>query len=67
MINRSGRERLSIATFYDPSFRAVVDPREIGAGDHAAARGEAHGEATTAGDHILGRIEASFGYRKRLG
>ena len=67
VINRSGRERLSIATFYDPSFRAVVDPREIGAGDHAAARGEAHGEATTAGDHILGRIEASFGYRKRLG
>jgi isopenicillin N synthase-like dioxygenase len=30
VINRSGRERYSIATFYDPNFAAVVDPRELG-------------------------------------
>ena len=30
VVNRSGRERFSIATFHDPDFRAVVDPRALG-------------------------------------
>ena len=59
VVNRSGRERFSIATFYDPDFRAVVDPRALG-----ATEAEALYPPTTAGAHILGRIERSFGYRK---
>jgi len=52
--NRHVEDRLSIATFYDPSFTAPVDPADF----------DAEGEATTAGEHILGRINESFGYRK---
>ncbi|WP_416898513.1 MAG: isopenicillin N synthase family dioxygenase [Minwuia sp.] len=53
--NRHVDDRLSIATFYDPAFTAPVDPADFGA----------EGEATTAGEHILGRINESFGYRKK--
>ena len=59
VVNKSGRERFSIATFYDPDFKAVVDPRQLGVSQSPY-------EATTAGAHILGRIERSFGYRKTL-
>ena len=61
VVNRSGRERFSIATFYDPDFKAMVDPRQLG-----TPEADSHYEPTTAGDHILGRIERSFGYRKKL-
>jgi isopenicillin N synthase-like dioxygenase len=61
VINRSGRERLSIATFHDPDFKAVVDPRDLGTPDAACRY-----QPILAGDHIVGRIERSFGYRKRL-
>ncbi|MEF9671881.1 2OG-Fe(II) oxygenase family protein [Pseudomonas sp. PCH446] len=30
VINRSGHERYSIATFYDPTYGALVDPCELG-------------------------------------
>jgi isopenicillin N synthase-like dioxygenase len=61
VINRSGRERLSIATFHDPDFKALVDPRELG-----TPAAECHYEPILAGEHIVGRIERSFGYRKQL-
>jgi isopenicillin N synthase-like dioxygenase len=61
VINRSGRERMSIATFHDPDFKAVVDPRDLG-----TPAGECQYEPILAGEHIVGRIERSFGYRKRL-
>jgi isopenicillin N synthase-like dioxygenase len=61
VINRSGRERLSIATFHDPDYKAVVDPRDLGTPD-----GECRYEPILAGEHIVGRIERSFGYRKTL-
>ncbi|MFX1676169.1 2-oxoglutarate and iron-dependent oxygenase domain-containing protein [Paraburkholderia sp. A2WS-5] len=61
VINRSGRERYSIATFYDPDYCAVVDPRGLGVGD-----ADAKYEPVAAGDYILGRINASMGYRKNL-
>jgi isopenicillin N synthase-like dioxygenase len=61
VINKSGRERFSIATFYDPDFKAVVDPRQLG-----VTQAESKYEPTTSGAHILGRIERSFGYRKTL-
>lgn len=61
VINRSGRERLSIATFHDPDYKALVDPRDLG----TPAAGCRY-EPILAGDHIVGRIERSFGYRKTL-
>jgi len=60
VINRSGRERYSIATFYDPTYDAVVDPRDLG-GDGSEARYP----PIAAGDYILGRINDSMGYRKK--
>ncbi|MFC0410897.1 isopenicillin N synthase family dioxygenase [Roseomonas elaeocarpi] len=61
VLNRSGRERFSIATFYDPDFGATVDPRALG-----APEAEALYEPVTAGAHILGRFDRAFGYRKAL-
>jgi isopenicillin N synthase-like dioxygenase len=57
VLNRSGHERISIATFYDPDFAAPVDPRALGATEPRYA-------PTTAGEHILGRFAAAFAYRK---
>ena len=59
--NHSQRERFSIATAYDPSFKAVVDPRDLGVSDE-----DCHYEPVTSGAHILGRINTSFGYRKKV-
>jgi isopenicillin N synthase-like dioxygenase len=61
VVNRSGRERFSVATFYDPDFKATVDPRALGVDD-----ADSHYAPISAGEHILGRIERSFGYRKKL-
>ena len=61
VVNRSGRERMSIATFHDPDFGAVIDPRELG-----TPEGEARYEPITAGQHILNRFDQAFGYRKTL-
>ncbi len=61
VLNRSGRERISIATFYDPDFGAVIDPRELG-----TPAAEAKYPPVTAGAHILGRFDQAFGYRKKL-
>ena len=60
VINRSGHERLSIATFYDPDYKALVDPADFG-----TPREECRYEPILAGEHIVGRIERSFGYRKK--
>lgn len=57
VVNRSGHERMSIATFYDPDFSAVIDPRALGATQPIYP-------PTTAGEHILGRFAAAFAYRK---
>ncbi len=61
VINRSGRERYSIATFFDPDFAATVDPRELG-----TPAAECRYEPVRAGDYILRRFDESFGYRKKL-
>jgi isopenicillin N synthase-like dioxygenase len=61
VINSSGRERHSIATFYDPNFATVVDPRDLG-----GAGQDWRYEPIRAGDHIIGRFDQSFGYRKKL-
>ena len=61
VVNRSGRERMSIATFHDPGFGALIDPRELGTPD-----AEARYAPITAGRHILNRFDQAFGYRKTL-
>ncbi|MCF8483152.1 MAG: isopenicillin N synthase family oxygenase [Rhodospirillum sp.] len=60
--NTSGRERFSIATFYDPSYDSVVDPRDL-----LSARGAEEAPRhvpISAGDHIWGRIVESGRHRK---
>jgi isopenicillin N synthase-like dioxygenase len=61
VINRSGEERYSIASFYDPDFAAIVDPRQLGA-SAAACRYQ----PVAAGEHILKRIADSFEYRRKF-
>jgi isopenicillin N synthase-like dioxygenase len=60
VINASGRERYSIATFYDPTYGAQVDPCDLG-----VSEAERRYEPVAAGDYILGRINDSMGYRKK--
>ncbi|MET3233452.1 UNVERIFIED_ORG: isopenicillin N synthase-like dioxygenase [Burkholderia sp. 1263] len=60
VINASGRERYSIATFYDPTYGARVDPRELG-----TSEADLKYQPVAAGDYILGRINDSMGYRKK--
>jgi isopenicillin N synthase-like dioxygenase len=59
--NRGSRDRYSIATAYDPSFKAMVDPCDLGVSDK-----DCRYEPVSAGAHILGRVNASFGYRKQI-
>ena len=61
VINASGRDRLSTATFYDPDFTAVVDPRDMNLPAGVAPLYP----PVLAGDHIVGRLNQSMGYRKR--
>jgi isopenicillin N synthase-like dioxygenase len=64
VVNRSGHERYSIATFYDPTYTAIVDPRDLAAASDMARAGRY--APVAAGDYILGRINDSMGYRKNL-
>ena len=57
--NRSGRERLSIATFYDPDYTAPVDAAAL---DPGPGRTTVY-PPTTAGAYIMGRINASQAHR----
>jgi len=58
VINRSGRRRHSIAFFFDPDSRAVIDPRDM-----AADEAPRHAPVT-AGEHILGRNARAFAQYK---
>lgn len=62
VINLSGHERYSIATFFDPTFEARVDPCDLG-----IAPGDSRYEPVAAGEYILKRIDDSMAYRKSLG
>ena len=54
VINRSGRRRHSIAFFFDPDSRAMIDPRDM------APSEEPRHVPVTAGEHILGRNARAF-------
>jgi isopenicillin N synthase-like dioxygenase len=60
VINRSGHERFSIATFFDPDYNAMVDPADLGIAAH-----EAKYPPISAGDYIVKRINDSMAYRKQ--
>lgn len=59
--NHSGKERVSVATFYDPSFDAVVSPLDLG-----VSAADCQFEPILAGEHIQGRINRSFDYTKEV-
>ena len=59
VINRSGRERLSLVLAYDPNFETLVDPRAF------CAEGETpHDAPVTCGDYLLWRFAKAFSYRR---
>jgi isopenicillin N synthase-like dioxygenase len=60
VINKSGHERYSIATFYDPTYGAVVDPCDLGVNAATSLY-----PPVAAGDYILKRIDDSMAYRKK--
>lgn len=60
VINKSGHERYSIATFYDPTYSAMVDPCDLGIEASASLY-----PPVAAGDYILKRIDDSMAYRKK--
>lgn len=53
--NRSGRERVSLATFYDPDYDAVIDPRDLA----LPVSQVPCDPPVLAGDYIIGRIRDS--------
>ena len=59
VINRSGRERLSLVLAYDPDFETPVDPRTF-----CAANETPHDEPILCGDYLLWRFEKAFAYRR---
>ncbi|MEO0822935.1 MAG: 2OG-Fe(II) oxygenase family protein [Pseudomonadota bacterium] len=59
VVNRSGRERLSLVLAYDPNPETVIDAREIFGAD--CARAEA---PITCGDYLVWRFGKAFAYRK---
>lgn len=59
VVNTSGRERYSIAVFYDPHFDTVIDPRDL-LDDPAQAKYP----PTTCGAYILERFGKAFKYRQ---
>lgn len=60
VINQSGHERYSIATFFDPTYSAVVDPCDLGVDSTDSLY-----PPVAAGDYILKRIDDSMAYRKK--
>jgi isopenicillin N synthase-like dioxygenase len=62
VINTSGRERYTVAVFFDPSFDTVIDPRDL-LDDPATSKYP----PTTCGEYIVGRFDKAFKYRQRAG
>lgn len=57
VVNSSGRTRYSVAVFVDPNHDTVIEP-VVPEGDRA------HYPPVTCAEHILGRYNKSFAYRK---
>ena len=59
VVNASGRERYSMAVFFDPNYEALVDPRDFPGLDEAPRYAP-----IVAGDHVKARFDAAFAYRR---
>ena len=59
VINRSGRERLSLVLAYDPDFETLVDPGAFCAGGERP-----HDAPILCGDYLLWRFGKAFSYRR---
>jgi isopenicillin N synthase-like dioxygenase len=59
VINASGRERYSIAIFFDPHPDTIVDPRDL-LDDKAAA----NYPPIACGEYIVQRFDKAFKYRQ---
>ena len=60
VVNSSGRERYSMAIFFDPNYEAVVDPADLLTPGEAAKF-----EPIIAGEHVKARFDAAFAYRQK--
>ena len=61
VINRSGKERLSIVLAYDPEPHTMIDPRDI-----FGLTCDTQNDPITCGDYLTWRFERAFAYRKIL-
>lgn len=59
VVNRSGRERLSLVVAYDPSGETLIDPAVV-----CAAGEEPKFEPITCGDYLTWRFGKAFSYRR---
>ena len=60
VVNASGRERYSMAVFFDPNYEAIVDPAQF------LRPGETvKYDSIMAGAHVKARFDAAFMYRSR--
>jgi len=59
VVNSSGRERFSVAVFFDPSYDTVVDPAEV-----VRDREAAHHLPVVCGEYVVSRFDKAFAYRK---
>lgn len=62
VVNRSGRERLSLVLAFDPDPETVIDARAVFGPHHAPEQ-----PATTCGDYLQWRFAKAFAYRKQGG
>lgn len=60
VINRSGRERLSLVLAYDPDFDTLIDPAETMQTNMTPKY-----DAITCGDYLVARFARAFAYRKK--
>ncbi len=60
VINRSGRERLSLVLAYDPDFDTLIDPAET-----VQTGMTPKYDAITCGDYLVARFARAFAYRKK--
>ncbi len=59
VVNRSGRERLSLVLAWDPDPDTMIDSREVFGAEHSADQ-----PAITCGDYLQWRFRKAFAYRK---
>ncbi|MHA1566922.1 MAG: isopenicillin N synthase family dioxygenase [Alphaproteobacteria bacterium] len=59
VVNRSGKERLSLVLAFDPDPDTMIDARDVFGADH-----DAQEEAITCGDYLVWRFNKAFSYRK---